>query len=354
MTAQPADNNIRSGNNNVKVTISGQVNRAIRFASSGGKSDFHSVDNSESNSRVRVVAAARLNANTTALAYSEWAMAADGGRSTSFSDDGKQSNAGGVSVRHSYVNLTNRDLGTLSLGHSMRAEALRAIFTGFQGTGMVFHGGGPGNIDGKLVPAADTAVTGGRLGVPANVYPGRENRVLYRTPNLMGMTFAVSYNQAKSWSVGGSFASPASISKDISVVVGAGYRDQPETGDGVTTFGLSGGVQHNPSGLSVNGVYARSSPKGGVRHNGWAVDVSWTGTLTDAGSTSLTAGYGNYEKGVETTLAYWAAANQRVDSAAADLYLGVSHDTGEGMDDDGAAVERESVMVLIAGTRIRF
>ena len=358
MMAKPADKNIQSGNSRVKVSISGQVNRAIRFASSGDKSDFHSVDNGESNSRVRIVASAKLNKGTTAVAYSEWGMAADGNRGTGFSKDitgtgkdmkGHQGSAGSVGIRHSKVDLVNKDLGTLSLGHSTRADA-SAIFTGFNGTSIVFHGGGPGNIDGSLKP--DTAeVTGGRLGVPLNVYPGRENRLLYRTPNLMGMSFSASYQQAKSWSLGGSFASAASMSKDISVKVGFGYRDQME-GD-QTTFGISGGVQHNPSGLSLNGVYAQEKQTEKPNHSGWAIDLSWTGKLLDAGSTSLTIGYGDYEDGVQTTKAFWGAINQRVDSAAADIYAGVSHDTGEG-EVDGNAAERENVMVMIAGTRIKF
>ena len=406
MMAKPADKMVQSGNSRVKVTIYGQVNRAVRFASSGGKSDIHSVDNSESNSRIGFRAVAALNKSTTAVALSEWAMAADGGRSTGFSDDGTaQGNAGNVSIRHSIVDLVNKDMGTLSLGHSTRADA-SAIFTGFNGTTIVFHGGGPGNIDGKLSPANDDdlMLDGARIGVPTNVYPGRENRLLYRTPNLMGISMAASLNQSKSWFVGGSFKSPASMSKDISVAVGFGYRAQPNASAGKTnTLGVSGGVQHNPSGLSVNGVYAQEQISGGDRHSGWAADLSWTGKLMDAGSTSLTIGYGQYKDGdYKQTKGYWLALNQRVNSAAADLYLGVSYDTGKGAytvmhptDDEGAiisgldfdgtttadnaeddadtvcgavadadaatasqdsmcSIKRENVMVILAGVRVKF
>ncbi len=334
MMAKPADKNVQSGNSRVKVTIYGQVNRAIRFASSGGKSDIHSVDNGESNSRIGFRAVGKLNENTTAVALSEWAMAAGGGRSTGFSDDGAAQGSGGdVSVRHSVVDLVNKDLGTLSLGHSVRADA-SAIFTGFQGASIVFHGGGPGAIDGLTPSSSDVAddkIAGGRLGVPTNVYPGRENRLLYRTPNLMGVSLAASVNQAKSWSFGGSFKSPASLSKDISLALGFGYRSQPNAAAGTNTFGVSGGVQHNPSGLSVNGVFAQEQIKGGDKHTGWAADLSWTGKLMGPGSTSLTIGYGQYRDGeFKKTNAYWLAVNQRVDSAAADLYFGVSYDTGNG------------------------
>ena len=363
MMAKPADKVIQSGNSRVKVTISGQVNRAVRFASSGGKSDFHSVDNSESNSRTRITAAGTLNKSTTATGVIEVAMAA-GSRGTGFDADGAQASGGNITIRHSYVNLTNKDLGTLSLGHSTRAEGVAAIFTGFNGTSIVFHGGGPGNIDG-LTPAGDDKFSGGRLGVPTTVYPGRENRIQYSTPNLMGGSLHASLNQARSWSARLSFNSPASLSKDVSVALSAAYRAQPNKGlGGSNSFGLSGGIQHNPSGLSINGVYAQELVKAGMtaatkasishhivgtasgeavvpakpsarmagyKHTGWAADVSWTGKLMDAGSTSLTVGYGQYAKGdYQTTKGYWFALNQKVDSGAADIYFGVSYDTGDG------------------------
>ena len=45
MMAKPADKNIQSGNSRVKVTLYGQVNRAIRFANTGDNTEITSVDN---------------------------------------------------------------------------------------------------------------------------------------------------------------------------------------------------------------------------------------------------------------------------------------------------------------------
>ncbi len=372
--AKPADKTVVSGNSRVKVTLYGFVNRAVRFASSGSKSDFHSIDNDESPSRLGARAVGALNKSTSAAALIEVDMATDGGRyGTGFSDDGSQGSGGNVTLRHSVVDLSNKDLGTISVGHSVMAH-VSAIFTGFQGAGMAFEVGTTGT---GLVPSSDKMVADGRIGIPGNVNPNRENRLLYRTPNLMGISLAASLNQAKGYSVGMSFSSPASLSKDVSVKVGAGYRAQPDSGPGgdTNTFGVSGGVQHNPSGLSVNGVYVQSLTKAGMtaptpamngvfltgfgsdaddpaddvytagymaakaaksvpssKRTGWAADVSWTGKLMEAGSTSVTIGYGSYKKGdYANTKNYWIAANQQIDSAAADLYFGVSYDTGDGV-----------------------
>ena len=152
-----------------------------------------------------------------------------------------------------------------------------------------------------------------------------------------------------------------------------------------TTLAVSGGVQHNASGLSVNGWYARESNDPDPDLSGWMADVSWTGKMIDAGSTSLTISYGKWkfgEHGIATR--YFAAVNQAVSGAATDLYAGVSYDTGDvqhpnanytdgtfvgnvdgdpcsadadnaaDTDPETCAVSRDGVFILIAGVRIRF
>ncbi|MDE0149411.1 MAG: hypothetical protein OXM58_13660 [Rhodospirillaceae bacterium] len=379
MMAKGPDKNVQSGNSRVKVTIYGWVNRAVRFASSGGKSDIHSVDNDESVSRFGIRAVGKLNANTSAVALSEWGMSAGGGRyGTGFSDDGAQGSGGTVGVRHSLIDIVNKDLGTVSLGHSIHAHG-PAIYTGFTAAGLTFNIGTTGT---GLVPNSDKMVAEGRIGMPGNVgLGGRQNRILYKTPNLMGVGMQVSYTQAKSYSAGISFSSPASMSKDISIALGAGYRHQPNAGMGggdINSFGVSGGVKHNASGFSVNGAYTQALTKAGMtmatpmsrmvgsflttadnpatdddesayttgvmvtsakaaartpgsKHTAWMANVSWTGKLMEAGATGLTIGYASYKKGdYSTTTNYWVGVHQNVDSAAADVYFGVSYDTGNG------------------------
>ena len=405
MMAKPADKNIQSGNSRVKVTIYGWVNRAVRFASSGGKSDIHSVDNNESPSRVGIRAVGKLNANTSAVALSEWGTSAGGARyGTGFSDDGAQGAGGTVGIRHSTIDIVNKDLGTVSLGHSSHAHG-PAIYTGFTAAGLTFNIGTTGT---GLVPNSDKMVAEGRIGMPGNVgLGGRQNRILYKTPNLMGVGLQASYTQAKSYSVGISFSSPASMSKDVSIALGAGYRHQPNAGAGngdISSFGVSGGVKHNASGFSVNGAYTAALTKAGMtmatpasvmagnfmttsddpatadtdetaytpgfmvtaakaakrtpgsKHTAWMANVSWTGKLMEAGATGLTIGYASYKKGdYSTTTNYWVGVNQAITSAAADVYFGVSYDTGEGAytvaHKAGTATERAAVGVVDSTTR---
>ena len=74
MMAKPADKNIQSGNSRVKVTIYGQVNRAIRFANTGDATEITSVDNDGSSSKVGFRAVGKANPNLTigSLTELEW------------------------------------------------------------------------------------------------------------------------------------------------------------------------------------------------------------------------------------------------------------------------------------------
>ena len=351
MMAKSADNSIQSGNSRVKVTISGWVNRAVRFGSSGDDSEFHSVENTESPSRLTIRASGALTKNISVVALTEFGTFAAGHRGTGLTLD--QGKGGTVGIRHSVVDLSHKDMGTISLGHSARADA-SALYTGFTGTSIANSTAtGPG-ADGIEAAASDGNGTVARLGGFGHVAPSRENRLLYRTPSVMGLSVSASLNQARSWSIGASYSGPPGV-KDIGVVLGIGYRDQPNLGAGATTLGMSGGVQHNPSGLSVNGVYAQHTPSGGDNHSFWGAEVGWTGKIMDAGNTSVTLGYGNYERGpVEETTMYHLSINQAVDAAAADLYGSVSSDSGTAVNDDGSAREREGVLSLIVGTRVKF
>ena len=362
-----------------KVRFYGQVNRAIRFASTPSRSDFQSVDNGESNSRFGLVADAKLNPNVSIRGQLEmgWHGA---GRGLDFEEgDGTQ---GGMSFRQSVVTMTHKDMGTLSIGHSTVAGG-GSYFASFAGTGLAFGVGGPSNDGISATRGDETGVK--RIGAPFGLFAHRRGRILYRTPSIMGTSVEASYNEGRGWSVGGSLSGLPGV-KAVGVLFGAGYRDH---GGGTTTTAVSGGVQHNASGLSVNGWWGQEKATGKANHTGWMADVSWTGGVIAAGSTSLTASYGIWENEDGNSTRYFVAVNQNITAAATQFYAGVSYDTGDtqhtvastaaafSLDsatgdhvqsdaiadnacgagaDDGTqcARSRDGVFVLIAGARIRF
>ncbi|MXW92155.1 MAG: hypothetical protein F4114_17465 [Rhodospirillaceae bacterium] len=330
MMAKPADKMVQSGNSRVKVTLYGWVNKAVRLARTPQVSSVQVIDNSHSGSRLGVRAVGKLNPNTTGVGLIEADFRANHRHGTGFDSP----TGGQINIRHTVASLTHKDMGTISLGHSWVGGGF-AHGGSFSGTGGVFGIWGP---DGDGVKA--TATVNGmkvegkpRHGMTGRGFPtlfgGREDRLRYDSPNLMGASVNASYNENRGWSSGFSLKGLPGV-KAMGLRLNAGYASDPERGDmGTTSFAVSAGVQHNASGLSINGVYDQEQYKGGHKPTAWMGDLSWTGKVTDAGSTSLTVGYGQWTDGMMgKTTRYHFAVKQDVDSAAAELYFGVGYDTG--------------------------
>ena len=337
MMAKPADKNIQSGNSRVKVTIYGQVNRAIRFASTEAKSHVQSVDNDQSSSRFALRAAGKINPNVSTTALVELEVKTGHRSGQDIDDDSAEL----FRIRHSTLSLSHKDMGTLSLGQTFIAGSLSGMFSYPSGISIVFGPGGPGGDDGVTANMA-----GDRFGPTFGLFASRQNTIKYQTPNLMGLKANVSWNENRSWSAGASLSGLPGV-KEIGVTVGVGYRQNEDS----SVLAVSGGVKHNASGASIGGVYGYEDHDGGAKPTYWMVEAGWTGKINDMGSTSLGIGYGIWDDGgAGESTRYHGAVVQRVTAAAADIYVGGSHDTGTNA--DGA--DRDGVFILIAGTRIKF
>ena len=369
MMAKPADKNIQSGNSRVKVTIYGQVNRAIRFANTGDATEITSVDNDGSSSRIGIRAVGKANPNLTigALHELEW-------------QENRRSGTGEVGVagvanerlraRHVDLWLDHKDIGKLSMGHGSIAGDASGLyeltgvsfvygFAGANGTDgtradarvKVLTGGLATPTDGTEPDAAGAAGTEAEMDVrgkprgfrPFNFFGARENRIRYDTPSLMGAKASASYGEAQGWSVGLSYAGKPPGTKDFTVLFAAGYRKNPDgykdskgmaVGD-KTAWAVSGGVKH-ASGFNINASYdsdGEDGPMGstvaGFKNSQWGVSGGWSGKVNDAGGTSIGIGYNRSADGIHgKSQQYWAAIVQKIDSAAADVYAGLSYDSG--------------------------
>ena len=365
MMAKPADKNIQSGNSRVKVTIYGQVNRAIRFANTGSNTEITSVDNDGSSSRIGIRAVGKANPNLTigALHELEW-------------QENRRSGTGEVGVagvanerlraRHVDLWLDHKDIGKLSMGHGSIAGDASGLLE-LTGVSFVYGFAGANGTDGTRADASVKVLnaTGGsapdtpagaagtistveargkpRGFRPFNFFGARENRIRYDTPSLMGAKASASYGEAQGWSVGLSYAGKPPGTKDFTVLFAAGYRKNPDgykdtkgmaVGD-KTAWAVSGGVKHS-SGFNINGHYdsdGEDGPMGstaaGVKNSQWGFSGGWSGKVNDAGGTSIGLGYNRSSDGMHgKAQQYWVAIVQKVDAAAADVYAGLSYDSG--------------------------
>ncbi len=384
MSAKPDTSGLVSSGAATKVSLSGWVNTAVRLASTPDESSFQTLDNSLSGSRFRIKASGALNKKTTASTNVELSV---NGQSRGGTDYDDRKAAPAIGVRIVDASISHMDLGTVTLGHGWIAGS-GGYSASFNGTNHVIfsiwgpsHDGLAATVDGKATGAK-------RNGVSSRAFGTRMSRIMYKTPSLMGLSIDTSYNNDKSWSVGASLSGLPSV-KEIGLKLNGAYHAIPKTSGGdaaQTHFGVSAGMKHNASGLNVNGAFGSKKVKGGATSTDWIVDGGWSGKLIDAGATSLQIGYGKWatDKAGESTR-YHFAVNQSVASASADLYMGVSYDTGTykhtvkhdadsgafdnacgaatgddaGADDgpdSGATCEpdRDGVFIIVAGIRVKF
>lgn len=345
MMAKPADKNIQSGNSRVKVTLYGQVNRAIRFANTGDETEITSVDNDGSSSRIGIRAVGKANPNLTigALHELEWQENARSG--TSAANDGSN-----VRVRSRHVDLwlDHKDIGKLSMGHGSMAGDASGLYE-LTGVSFVYGFAGANGTDGTKADASVKVLTGGSVAAttaglagteatmsasgkargfrPFNFFGFRQNRIRYDTPSLMGLRASASYGEMKTWSVGLSYAGAPPGVKNFSALFAAGFR---KNDNDTTAWAVSGGIRHS-SGFNVSGHYDADAKvlDGMAKNSQWGVSLGWSGKINDAGGTSIGLGYNRSTDGLEASAQqYWAAIVQKIDAAAADVYAGVSYDSG--------------------------
>lgn len=373
MMAKPADKNIQSGNSRVKVTLYGQVNRAIRFANTGDETEITSVDNDGSSSRIGIRAVGKANPNLTigALHELEWQENARSG--TSRSNDGSN-----VRVRSRHVDLwlDHKDFGKVSMGHGSMAGDASGLYE-LTGVSFVYGFAGANGTDGTKADASVKvlAATGGAAATaagveqtyaagtvstvsasgkargfrPFNFFGFRQNRIRYDTPSLMGARVSASYGEGKTWSVGLSYAGAPPGVKNFSALFAAGFR---KNDNDTTAWAVSGGIKHS-SGFNVSGHYDADAKvlDGSAKNSQWGASVGWSGKINDAGGTSIGLGYNRSSDGLEASAQqYWAAIVQKIDAAAADVYAGVSYDSGSVTHTVSAAEAAIANVAPVAGT----
>ena len=387
MMAKGPDKNIESGNSRVKVTIYGQVNRAIRLANTGDETEITSVDNDGSSSRVGVRAVGKANPNLTigSLTLLEWRQNHRSG--TNQGNDGSRPGRDNEDMRVRNVDLwlDHKDFGQLSMGLGSIAGDAAGLYE-LTGVSFIYGFAGANGTDGTKADASvpildangDTVrtmhVRGKARGFrPFNFFGARENRIRYDTPSLMGARVSASYNQNHGWSVGMTYAGAPPGVKNFSALFAAGYRSN-EDGDS-TAWAVSGGIKHS-SGFNVNAHYDTDGEEdaNGGQNSQWGVSGGWAGKINDMGATAIGVGYNRSTDGiVGVANQYWVAINQSIDAAAADVYAGISADNGSvthTVDADEAAaaespcgavgedstceVERDGVVNVVVGVRIKF
>jgi len=109
-TAPPV---IASGNDKIKLSLSGQINRAVNITNDGSSTQVYPVDNDTSNSRIRFVGTAKINNDLTLGTRLELSIAPD---ESSVVSQTNQAPGDYFNQRWAEVSLASKTFGKLSIG----------------------------------------------------------------------------------------------------------------------------------------------------------------------------------------------------------------------------------------------
>lgn len=344
-----AQREVTSGQERVKLAVSGQVNRAVNIADDGKNTAAYYVDNDASNSRVRFVGTAKMTDDLTLGSRLEVAFAPDESSQVS---QNNESPGDFINERWAEVSLASKSYGKISLGKGdtasnntaevdlSRTDVVQyASIEGIAG-GMLFRQSS-GNHNITTIKVTDAFSDRDGL--------SRQSRVRYDTPSLYGFSLAGSAvtNQradaALFWG-GQGYGFQAA---------GAAAISNPNQDNTNYQYDGSFSILHEKTGLNLTlsaGLLDRDNQ--GDPTNLWA-KLGWIANLFDFGYTAFAVDYDrslNLPTGTDDGYSVGAAVVQSLDKFGTELYLQYRVYSL----DRGSIPSVENMNVGTVGARIKF
>lgn len=245
---------VTSGEPRVKLSISGQINRAVNLANDGEGTDAFFVDNDTSNSRVRFEGTGDLGDGTTLGTRIELAVSPN--NSFDVSQDNEES-GDFFDQRKVEVFARNDSFGRLSFGKGNMASEDTAEYDLSLVAGPIMYSG-VSDIVGGLQFTDGSDLTGITLGGAFTNFDGngRRDRVLYDSP-VFGPGLQVSgaaaagdrYDLAVTW--GGDYGDWTGVQIGDFLTLGALAISDTNADDVDFRLSSSGSILHMPTGLSL-------------------------------------------------------------------------------------------------------
>lgn len=276
---------ITSGNDKIKLSLSGQVNRAVNVINDGGRTKVYHVDNDADNSQLSFVGTAKVTNDLTLGTRLEFAMTADESSAVS---QNAQSPGNFIDAKWAEVSLLSERFGKLSLGKGATASDGTATVD-LSKTDIILYSSISDIAGGILFRQKDGSYSGTTLAQSFNALNGlgKKSRLRYDTPALLGFTLSSSLNTGQS--------------SDVAVNWGGeGYGFQAAGGFGLANPKLEGSalqydgsfsLLHKSTGLNLTtagGLQERRNAKDGT--NLYA-KLGWLADLTKAGYTAFGVDY---------------------------------------------------------------
>lgn len=240
---------VSSGRERVKLSISGQVNRAALITGDGENTEVFHVDNDHSSTRVRFVGEGKPADDLSVGAQIEVEMESNSSAAVSQATENTATGGASFTERKLELFLKHKRLGNLWVGQGDTASNETAEVD-LSGTTLIAKSEIQAMAGGMFFRASTGALTGVRI---RDVYDhldgaSRQDRIRYDTPSFMGFAASASHAQggindyalrySAKW---GGFATAAAL----------GYVDFSSVGTTDSRLAGSGSVLHEPTGVSL-------------------------------------------------------------------------------------------------------
>jgi predicted porin len=334
-----------SGNDQIRVSISGQVNRAVLVSEDGDQTKLFFVDNDNSSSRVHIEGEGEINEDLSAGAVLEVELQSNSTQQVS--QDDESTGSATFQDRRVEVYFDSDRFGRLWLGQGHTASDNTAEVD-LSGTAVVGTSDLP-DFAGGLEFVDDGELSDVSIGDAYNNFDGlsRDDRLRYDTPSFGGFKLSASAVSDSNFDVAGFYASAFGGTKVAGAAAFASNAGDFQQVDGSASMLLAGG-------FNVTAAAGWRDFDDGDRDAGRYV-YGKLGYLFEAfaiGATALAvdAYYGEDvgAEGDEATMVGLLAV-QTVDPIATDLYFGYRHFD---LSRDGA--DFDPINAVLSGARVKF
>ena len=338
--------NVKSGSARTRLTLFGQVNRAFLRANDGSDSGVFFVDNDNSSTRIGLVGEAPATAEISVGSTIVFEVQSDSSRSVSLPSTSGSLGSAAFNDRRLEVYGRHVRLGTAWLGQGHTASD-GAAETDLTKTNVVTSSDLP-----DLAGGIRFGGSGPRI---RSVYTnmdglGRDDRIRYDSPVFQGFQGSGSYLTGGDYDIAVRFrgnladmdVAGAAALADAGATTSANLEQYVVSASASMDNGFSGAIAIGTQ--SINGTTRDPTF--------FYVKVAYETTLVDYGTTSFAADYGratDIAAADDVFSAFGVYAVQRVDRAAADVYLGIRNHS---LERTGATFS--DILAVMFGARVRF
>ena len=336
----------RSGQEKVKLTVSGQVNRGLLLIDDGEKTETFNVDNDNSSTRVRFTGAAKVTDDVSLGTQIEVQFESN---STAAVNQDSRRNVGPNSFTERKLELfvDSQRLGRLSLGQGDTASNGTSE-SDLSGTGVVAYSGVADFAGGILFRDKNAnALSSTRIGSAFSNLDGlsRDDRLRYDSPKFNGLRFSTSYIADDRWDAALRYSGDFGGLKAAAAIA---YADPNGAVDNRVNGSAS--LRHG-SGVSVT-VAAGRDDRADRDPEFWYIKLGYLAKLSRWGDTAFAIDYydgDDIAAKSDESKTYGFFVVQNLKMYGTELYVGLRN-----YELDRKGADFDDITAVLAGARVKF